>query len=107
VTRRSLVVFLVAGLLLTLAVAFAVSPFASSSPDGLERVALDEGFAGTATEHDLAAGPLADYSVDGVGGRFSTGLAGAVGVVVTLAVGGVLFTLLRRARRRPEPATAA
>ena len=99
-TRRSLVVVLAVGLVVTLAVAFAVSPFASSSPDGLEKVSMDQGFSGTATDHDLADGPLADYAVDGVDGRVSTGLAGVIGVVVTLAVGAGLFTVARRARRR-------
>ena len=37
--RKNLVLFLVGGLLVTLGLAFFVSPLASSSPDGLEKVA--------------------------------------------------------------------
>lgn len=74
-----------------------VSFYASSSPDGLERVAADEGFLDTARDHDLGDGPLADYGVEGVDDeRLSGGLAGVVGVVVTLALGAALFRLLRR-----------
>jgi len=84
-----------------LVLAAAVSFYASADPDGLERVAEDEGFIDTAADHDLADSPLAGYGVEGVDDdRTSVGLAGIVGVVVTLAVGAGLFQLVRR--RRPE-----
>ena len=51
------------GLAVAFALAFFVSPYASSEPDGLERVAIDNGFADQAQEHALADGPLADYAV--------------------------------------------
>jgi hypothetical protein len=93
-------VLLLAGLLLALVLAGGGSYYASASPDGLEKVAEDQGFAGTATEHDLADSPVADYSVRGVGdARLSGGLAGVLGVVATLAVGGVLFRVVRGRRR--------
>lgn len=92
-------IFLVAGLLVGLAVALVVSPFASSSPDGLERVAEDEGFAEAADEHDLARSPLADYRAEGVGDdRLSTGVAGAVGVLLTFGIGIAAFGALRALR---------
>src|SRR3546814_4253661 len=58
--------FWVAGLVVTLLLAAGVSQLASSEPDGLERVAEDEGFSDAAEEHDLAGSPLADYGVEGV-----------------------------------------
>jgi cobalt/nickel transport system permease protein len=95
----------VGGLALAVLLAAAVSPFASSEPDGLERVAIDRGFEDTATEHAAADSPLADYSVSGVDGRVSTGLAGIIGVVATFAVASGGLLLLRRLRRpRPAPA---
>ena len=91
--------FVVAGLLLAAALAVFVSPFASSSPDGLERVAEDEGFADTATEHRLGDSPVADYAVDGVDDeRVSGGLAGLVGVLVTFGLGVGVFAVLRTLR---------
>ncbi len=89
--------FFAVGLIVALLLAGVVSGFASSSPDGLEKAAEDTGFAGTAQEHDLAGSPLADYGVKGIeDARLSGGLAGVIGVGVTLAVGGGLFLVLRR-----------
>ena len=49
------------GLLVSIVVAVVVAQFASPNPDGLEFVAEEEGFAETATDHNLADSPLADY----------------------------------------------
>lgn len=95
----------IVGLLVTLLLAVFASPFASTDPDGLERVAIDQGFADTAQDHTLGGSPLADYSVEGVEGGTATGLAGLVGVGATFAVGlGVLG--IRRARRSRRTAAA-
>lgn len=100
--RRNTKMFLVVGLIVTLALAMVVGPFASSAPDGLEKVADQEGFA-TDSDHDLAASPLTDYSVDGVDdGRLGTALAGAIGVLLTFAIGAGLFVAIRRTRPRLE-----
>jgi hypothetical protein len=89
------------GLLIALALAFVVGPRASSSPDGLERVAMDEGFADAAQDSATADSPLAEYAVRGVDHEgMSTGLAGVIGVSVTFAVGSALFLLLRALHRR-------
>jgi hypothetical protein len=89
--------FFAVALLVALVLAGVVSGFASSSPDGLEKAAEDTGFIGTAQEHDLAGSPVADYGVKGVENeRLSGGLAGVLGVGVTLALGGGLFLVLRR-----------
>ena len=58
--------FLAAGLVVVLALAFLVSPQASSQPDGLNRVAIDEGFDDTEEVHALDGLPTAGYSVRGV-----------------------------------------
>jgi cobalt/nickel transport system permease protein len=108
VDRRSLLLFVAGGLIVTVALAFFVSPLASSSPDGLERVSIDEGFADTAEEHALADAPLADYGVEGVQDEgLATGLAGVIGVAITFGAGMILFGLLRvRRARRGSPGTA-
>jgi len=81
--------FLVVGLLVAFVLAGVVSGFASPAPDGLEKVAADKGFGSTARTHDLDGSPVAGYQVTGVGdNRVATGLAGAIGVVSTLVVGG-------------------
>jgi hypothetical protein len=97
--HRRLALFVAAGLAVALAVAFFLSPEASRQPDGLNRVAIDQGFAGEEAGHRLEASPLAGYQVKGVGDdRLSTGLAGVIGVTVTFAVAGGLFLVLRRRR---------
>jgi cobalt/nickel transport protein len=89
--------FLIAGFIASLFLAGVVSFYASSNPDGLEKVAQDIGFIETAEDHTYAAGALADYGVKGVENpRLSTGLAGVIGVVATGVVSTGLFMLVRR-----------
>jgi len=88
--------YLGVGLVVALIAAGVLSGFAADDPDGLERVAIDEGFNETAEDHALADSPLADYAVEGVEDeRLSTGLAGVIGVAITLVVAGGLFSGIR------------
>ncbi len=94
--RTNTRMFVFAGLLVGLALALFLSPFASSSPDGLEKVSVEERFDGTVREHDMADSPLADYGVEGVGNdKVGTALAGVIGVLLTFGIGLGLFALLR------------
>ena len=82
------------GLAIALLVAI-LSPLASGHPDGLERVAEDEGFIGSALEPVYELIP--DYLFPGVGNEaISTILAGIVGTAILfglmLAVGRVLVS---------------
>lgn len=103
--RMSLRTLLVVGLLLAAAVAGVLSFYASSEPDGLERVATDNSLSPEEAPHPMADSPLADYGVRGVDDpRLSTGLAGIAGSLVVLALAGGLFLLIRR---RSAPVDAA
>ena len=75
-----------------------VSFYASSSPDGLNRVAEDKGFSNTEKDHAAADGPLAGYETKDVGNaRASKAIAGITGtVVVLLLAGGLTFVIRRR-----------
>jgi cobalt/nickel transport protein len=84
------------GLLLALLIAGVGSWYASPAPDGLERSAERAGFASTAQDSATAGSPLADYAVAGNASRWSGGVAGIVGVVVTLALAGGVTLLVRR-----------
>ena len=89
--------FVILGVLVALALVVFVSPFASSSPDGLERVAIDHKLDTNAKSSPVAGSPLADYSTTGVDDeRLSTVISGAVGVMVTLGVGYALFFVLKK-----------
>ena len=94
-SRRTLVVV---GLLVSLVLAGAVSYFASSSPDGLNKVANETGFDKKAEAHQLEESPFGGYATKGVDDGFlSGGLAGIAGVGVTfLLVGGVVWAVRRR-----------
>ena len=99
--------FVIAGLLVAIGLALVVSGFASSSPDGLEKVAGDKGFLETTKDHLFADSPVADYAVKGVGNeRLSTGLAGLIGVLITFGVGLGVFALLRAMRSGSRDAGA-
>lgn len=102
--------FIVGGLLVALVLAGVVSNYASSHPDGLDSSLLkgctvdaDDNIVGgscpaqQAKDHELADSPLADYGVRGIeNGFLSTGLSGVLGVLLTFAIGGGAFWLLRR-----------
>jgi cobalt/nickel transport system permease protein len=103
--RSSITLFVLLGLGVALALAFFVSPLASSAPDGLERVAIDQGFQGRAASSATAGGPLADYSVAGVHHSWlSTGLSGVIGVVLCFVIGAAVVLAIRaiRARRQSD-----
>ena len=90
----------VTGLVLSLVLAGGVSFYASSQPDGLEKVAGDIGFLDSAKESAVEDGPLAGYGVAGVDNeRISGGLAGVIGVASTAAVSFGLFYALRRFKK--------
>ncbi|WP_214108540.1 energy-coupling factor ABC transporter permease [Acrocarpospora catenulata] len=89
--------FLVGAGVVTLLLAGVVSFFASGDPDGLERVAEDKGFLGQAGEHQFGGFALADY---GDVGGIPVGVAGVIGVLITLAVGVGVAYLARRRRAK-------
>ena len=91
--RRAFAAFALA---VAVGLATAASPFASSAPDGLERVAIERGFDGAGVERK---GPITVYAFPAVDDeRLATGLAGFTG---TLGVFGLAFGVVTLARRRP------
>ncbi|MFE3142115.1 energy-coupling factor ABC transporter permease [Streptomyces scopuliridis] len=95
------------GLVTALVLAGFVSFYASASPDGLEKVAADQGIDRKTEPHHTADSPLADYGVKDVGdARISGGLAGVIGVGATVVVGSGVFWVVRRRRTAPETAPA-
>lgn len=89
--------FYISALFVTLLLAGGVSYYASSSPDGLEKVAQDIGFLEQAKENTNSNSALADYGVKGIdNARLSVGAAGVIGVAATGAISWGLFLLLRR-----------
>lgn len=99
VAMRSPRKLLLAGLATSLVLAGFVSFYASANPDGLEKVAADKGIDAKAEDHAAADSPLADYGVQGITDtRLSGGLAGIIGVGVTVVAGTGVFWAVRRRR---------
>ncbi|WP_165807123.1 PDGLE domain-containing protein [Nocardioides currus] len=86
-------------LLVALLIAGVGSFYASSHPDGLNYVAEQTGFIDQEKASATSDGPFAGYSTRGIDDdRLSGGVAGVVGSLTTLLVGGGLFWVLRRRR---------
>jgi hypothetical protein len=92
--------------LVALLLAGVVSFYASASPDGLNRVAADQGFAATEKQHASDGSPLAGYESKGVhDARASRAVAGVTGTVVVLLLAGGLTLLVRRRGVGDAPGT--
>ena len=93
----------IAGLVIALALTL-LSPLASSSPDGLERVAEDKGFIDAAEDPPFQI--VADYLFPGIENEaIATILAGIVGTVLVCGIGyavAYLIAIWRRSRRAPS-----
>ncbi|MEV6538723.1 energy-coupling factor ABC transporter permease [Streptomyces sp. NPDC051665] len=95
----------IGGLATSLLLAGFVSFYASSNPDGLEKVAADQGIDRQTKEHASADSPLADYGVRDVDdARLSGGLAGVIGVGVTVVAGTGVFWAVRKRRSTSQAA---
>lgn len=89
--------FLLVSLLVAVLLAGVVSHYASSDPDGLTKVSEDQGFAASASDHELDESPFAGYSTSGLESpRLSGGVAGVAGVVTTFLLAGAVSFLVRR-----------
>ena len=87
------------GLLVCLLVA-GFSPLASSSPDGLERVAENEGFLGLAQEAPFQL--IADYVFPGIQNEVvATILAGLIGTLSLFGMAYGLAWLLKSRKAQP------
>jgi PDGLE domain len=86
------------GLAVAAAIVVILAPLASSDPDGLERVAIDQGFDDRASETPFSV--MADYLFPGVEGPLATILAGLIGVAVVFAFVWLLGRLLARRERQ-------
>ncbi|MFF9604841.1 energy-coupling factor ABC transporter permease [Streptomyces sp. NPDC014684] len=97
------------GLVTSLVLAGFVSFYASANPDGLEKVAHDQGIDKKTEKHASSDSPLADYGVKDVSdARLSGGLAGVIGVGVTVVAGSTVFWAVRRRRSSDvSPASTA
>jgi cobalt/nickel transport protein len=83
--------FILLSLVIAVAIAVFLSPFASSDPDGLDRVSQDQGFDKAAHENPIAKqlpffAVFEEYALRGVPKSVATPLAGLVGTLVTFGI---------------------
>jgi hypothetical protein len=89
--------FTILALAVAVGLAAAVSPYASSTPDGLEKVAGDKAFLDRSEAQETSV--LSDYAIPGIGDeRVATGLAGFAGTLLVFGLGyGIVAVTRRRA----------
>ncbi len=92
--------FILIGLGISLLLALFLSPFASTSPDGLEKVAEMKGFSEKGESWTFwKHAPLPDYAIPWIKNRkVSTALSGIIG---TLAIFFIVFGLGRLFKKSP------
>jgi cobalt/nickel transport protein len=93
--------FLWIGLGVSLLLAIFISPFASPSPDGLEKVAEEKGFLEKGEGWTLwRHAPLSDYLIPGIENeKFATAIAGLIGTVGIFMIAIGLGKILRKTKR--------
>lgn len=94
---KTTIIVVITGIVISVLVATFLSPFASTFPDGLEKVAQRFGFAEKATEViNSKFFVIKDYSISFTDNEFWKGaLAGLFGVFIVLAVFGIIFLVYK------------
>lgn len=94
---RTTIIVVITTVVISLLIATFLSPFASTFPDGLEKVAERFGFAEKATEViNSKFFVIKDYSISFADNEFWKGaLAGLFGVFIVLAVFGIIFIVYK------------
>lgn len=95
-------IFVIVGVVAALIIAMFISFFASSFPDGLEKVAENLGFIDKAEEiAPEGIFLIPDYAVSGVESElWQTSLAGLSGVLIIIAIFGIVYLIYRATGRK-------
>ena len=97
--KRPKAVFIVVGLLVSLLIAFSLSPFASSHPDGLEWVAEKLGFLDLGELTVWKKSPMPDYMLFG-DTTVSGMIAGLLGTVIIFGIGWAMGVVLKKGKAK-------
>ncbi len=100
--EKEILGFVIAGIIIALTAAIFISPLASAFPDGLEKVAENFGFINkAATVVDESFFLIPDYSFAYIAGEKWRGpVAGLLGVLIILALFGIVYLVYRVATRK-------
>ena len=94
---KTTIIVVITTVVISLLIATFLSPFASTFPDGLEKVAERFGFAEKATEATNSKFfIIKDYSISFTDNEFWKGaLAGFFGVLIVIAIFGIIFLVYK------------
>ena len=98
--------FIIVAFLVSIGMAAFISPWASSLPDGLEKVAEQMGFLHKAQGEAMwTHSPMPEYALPGVQNEsLSTGLAGLLGTLAVFCLTSALaWGLIKRRHRQSKP----
>jgi len=101
-TERKNYTFVLVGIIAALTIAMLISVFASSFPDGLEKVAENLGFIGNSREIVPESFFLIpDYTFRAVGSElWQVSLAGMSGVLIILAFFGIIYLIYKAVNKK-------
>lgn len=92
---------IILGLLIAIALAVFISPFASSFPDGLEKVAERLGFIEKGEGEPLVSSPIPDYHFPGIKNeKIATAIAGTGGTIIVFGLTYGLGKLIKSRKKR-------
>jgi hypothetical protein len=97
--KRPKAAFIIAALLVAILIAFLVSPFASSHPDGLEWAAEKLGFIDLGELAVWEKSPMPDYTMFG-DSTISGMLAGLLGTVIIFGIGWAMGAVLKKGKAK-------
>lgn len=90
---------IIVGLIIALFLAILISPFASSWPDGLEKVAEDKGFLKKGEVRPVVTSPIPDYAFPGIENEgLATSFAGGIGVLLVFGMTYALAALIKKGK---------
>ena len=94
---KTTIIVVITGIVISLLIATFLSPFVSTFPDGLEKVAERFGFAEKAiVTINSKFFIIKDYSISFTDNKFWKGaLAGLFGVLIVIAVFGIIFLIYK------------
>lgn len=92
---------ILAGLLFVVLLAAVLVPFASQLPDGLEKVATDQGFAAKESESPAVPSLFASYRVPGIYNEALSAVAsGIIGALAMFCTGWGIASLMKKWKGR-------
>ena len=95
--RKQDVIF---GLMAALFLAFLLSLFASSWPDGLEKVAQDKGFSNKSEVEGILKSPVPDYIFPGIRNRrLAISVSGVLGTFLVFGLGYAAGVMLKKRKK--------